>query len=286
MSGVADLKARLERHGLYAKKGLGQNFLIDDDALAAIAQAALRGQPPALIEIGPGPGTLTAHLAAAGLPLICIEKDQGMLPLLRERFADSPHVELRYGDALDTNFTALHPMPLPAVVGNIPYNISSPILLTLLRQRHGLGRVTLMVQKEVADRLLAEPSTKAYGSLSVLFQAVADLSRIRQVPAGSFLPAPKVDSTVIQLRWKADPLVTDPQLPHFERTVRAAFSLRRKMLRNALRTVFSQEAIEAAAANTGLAMTRRAETLTGSELALLAAALPAVGPDPSPSDPL
>lgn len=276
MSELRDLKARLERHGLWAKKGLGQNFLIDEAALEAIARAALQGPPPALIEIGPGPGTLTARLSAAGIPLVTIEKDRGMLPLLAERFADQPHVQIREGDALQTDFGAIHPGLHPAVVGNIPYNVTSPILLALLGHRHALGAVTLMVQREVADRLLAEPSTKAYGSLTVLFQAVAELERVRQVPAGAFLPAPKVDSTVIRLVWRAQPLVPDAALPQFERTVRAAFSLRRKMLRNALRTRFSDEAILSAAQTTGLALTRRAETLTGEELAALAAALPAI----------
>jgi 16S rRNA (adenine1518-N6/adenine1519-N6)-dimethyltransferase len=276
MTTRAEILAMLERHGLATRKALGQNFLVDDRVLDDIARAALRDGPPGVIEIGPGPGTLTDRLAAAGVPLVAIEKDRGLVPVLASRFADRPHVRIVEGDALEVDFGALLPgVARPAIVGNLPYYISSPLLVALVAQRRHLGPTTLMLQREVVDRLIARPGSKAYGSLSVMLQVHADLERVRLVSPAAFLPRPRVDSAVLSIRWLESPRVALGPEDHFERVVRAAFSQRRKTLRNALGSRFAAAEVEAAGARTSLDLGRRAETLALDEFAALAGALPA-----------
>lgn len=274
----------LEQHGLHTKKALGQNFLVDGQAVKDIARAALRGDPPGIVEIGPGPGTLTAALAEAGVPVVAVEKDRTLVPVLRELFADQPHVQIVEGDAGEVRFASLLPgIARPAVAGNIPYNITSPLLIALVRQRAELGRVTLMIQREVADRLLAQPGSKTYGSLSVLLQNCAELERVRHVSPTCFIPRPKVVSTVIQLRWREVLRVPDVDERDLERVVRAAFAQRRKMLRNSLESAFESGAVADAGEAAGIDLTRRAETLSVEELGRLAAALTSrSAPSPGP----
>jgi 16S rRNA (adenine1518-N6/adenine1519-N6)-dimethyltransferase len=272
----ADILAMLERHGLATRKALGQNFLVDDRVLDDIARSALEGDPAGVIEVGPGPGTLTSRLAARGVPVVAVEKDRGLVPALTSAFADRPHVRIVEGDALEVTLADLLPgVARPAVVGNVPYYITSPLLVALVAQRERLGRTTLMLQREVVDRLLARPGSKAYGSLSVLLQVHADLARVRLVSPGAFLPRPKVESAVISIEWLERTRVPVGPAGHMERVVRAAFGQRRKTLRNALGARFGEGEIEAAGDRSGLDLGRRAETLSLEEFAALAAALPA-----------
>jgi 16S rRNA (adenine1518-N6/adenine1519-N6)-dimethyltransferase len=281
-----EILALLERHGLHTNKALGQNFLVDDRVLADIARAALRDGPTALVEIGPGPGTLTALLAESGLPLVALEKDRGLVPVLSDLFRDRPNVRILEADALETDFTALHPgHARPAVIGNVPYYISSPLLIALIAQHARLGPTTLMLQREVVDRLVAAPGSKDYGSLSVMLQARAELERVRHVPPSAFVPRPKVDSTVLRIRWLPEPRVPLGDPEHFERVVRAAFGQRRKMLRNSLRTRFEDAALSAAEAASKVSLARRAETLNLDEFSRLALALSTAGAHaPGPSE--
>lgn len=266
-----DTQALLERHGLWAKKRFGQNFLIDGGVLQDIAHAALRGGERHVIEIGPGLGALTGALLDRGVEVRAIEMDRTLVPILEQEHAGRP-LTILPGDALAVDFTTVYPPAVrPAVAGNIPYNISSPLLMTLLAQRAHLGPVTLMVQKEVADRWAAGPGSKAYGSPSVMLQVFADIERVRRVPPQCFLPRPKVDSAVVRITWLEAPRVPVPDPAHFERTVRAGFGQRRKTLRNALRAAFDAEAIARAAE--ALDLGRRAETLDLEEWSTLATAL-------------
>jgi 16S rRNA (adenine1518-N6/adenine1519-N6)-dimethyltransferase len=268
------IRALLERHDARAKKSFGQNFLIDERILEQIADLAVEGAKT-VIEIGPGPGTLTSALLERGVDVIAVEKDRAMIEILQHELA-SARFHLVEGDVLDVRFADLSP-DRPHVAGNIPYNISAPILIQLLEQRRAIGPATLMLQKEVADRISSPPGSKAYGSLSVMLQMFADVSKRIRVPPGAFSPPPKVDSTVVRLEWLSTPRAPIADEAHFERVVRAAFSQRRKMLRNSLRTVFDPEQIARAANASGLAFDRRAESLSLEEFARLASALDALG---------
>lgn len=271
MSLREDTRALLERHGLWAKKRFGQNFLVDGGVLNDIADAALRGGETVAIEIGPGLGALTGALLDRGAEVRAVEKDTSLVPILEEELGDKP-LTIIEADALTVDFPAIYgPDVRPAVAGNIPYNISSPLLMRLLEARAAIGPVTLMVQKEVADRWSARPGSKAYGSPSVMLQVFADIQRVRNVPPQCFLPRPKVDSAVVRIRWLDAPRVPVPDPKHFERTVRTGFGQRRKTLRNALRAGFDRDRVDAAEGVLDLG--RRAETLDLEAWSKLAAAL-------------
>lgn len=271
---MSGLRERLEAFGIRPRKSLGQNFLHDTAALEAIGAAVSEAEPSHLVEIGPGPGTLTDVLAGLGLPLAAVEKDPRLVELLTTHFADQAHVRIVPGDVLKTDLVALHPEGArPSVVGNIPYNISTPIVLHLVEQRAAIGPATLMLQAELAERLRAPVGSRESGSMTVLLAMLAEIDRIRSLAPGAFFPPPKVRSEVIRIRWRAQPAEPVSDLAAFERTVRAGFSLRRKTLRNALRSRFDIEAVESAGKRVDLDMGRRAETLSLGEWARLTEAL-------------
>lgn len=267
MTSRRELIERLERHDLVARKSLGQNFLVDPSALDAIADAT--GSGALAIEIGPGPGTLTERLLERFERVVAVEKDARMVEIL-EALPGADRLEVLRADVLDTDLTP-HLVGRAPVAGNIPYNITTPILLKLLEHRLASEAAVLMVQKEVADRLAARVGTKAYGSLTILFSVHAAIERVRNVPAGCFVPRPRVDSTVLKLRWRDEPAVPLGDPAHFEAVVRAAFNQRRKTLKNALSSRFDAETVEAGRSAVDLG--RRAETLSIEEFAALAAAM-------------
>jgi 16S rRNA (adenine1518-N6/adenine1519-N6)-dimethyltransferase len=186
---------------LRPKKAFGQNFLVNEGAIATIVGAALGSKAPRLLEIGPGPGVLTERLLADGRPLWAVDLDPEACTLLRERFASTPHFHLLQGDAVR--------IPLPeggawSVVGNLPYNAATPILARLLTEGIAWERMVLMFQLEVAQKLMGVPGTKAYGPLSVLAQLCAKLTRLVKLGPGSFRPAPKVESAAVQFEPRED----------------------------------------------------------------------------------
>lgn len=271
MSLYDDTKALLDKHGLFAKKRYGQNFLVDAGVVADITDAALRDEEMRVIEVGPGLGTLTRCLLARGAEVRAIEMDAALVPILEAEFKDQPFSVLG-ADALKTDFRTIYgPGIKPTIAGNIPYNISSPLLMLLIKQRESLGPVTLMVQKEVAERWAAKPNCKAYGSPSIMLQVFANIDPVRIVRPHCFMPAPKIDSMVVRLTWLPEPRVPVPDVVHFEKTVRSAFAQRRKTLRNSLKTGFEAEQI--AAAEDVIDLQRRAETLDLLEFSKLAAVL-------------
>ena len=270
MSLRAELKALLEHHGLWAKRSLGQNFLIQQHVFDAITQAALRSSPKEIIEIGAGPGLLTAHLGAQGPAIFALERDDRFVEVLSKRFEQNDRVQITHGDALEVELSQLANGPRPSVVGNLPYNISTPILLRLLDARSELGPATVMLQREVAQRLAAQRNTKAYGSLSVLFQTYASLEKVCDVAPDAFIPKPTIWSTVLHIEWRAQPAIPVEDQALHQRVVRAAFSQRRKMLRNSLRTAFDPERVQAAAAHAQIELTKRAEALTLEDFGRLA----------------
>ena len=274
----SQLRSRLEAAGIRPKKGLGQNFLHDPHALATIAKSVGRDEPKSILEIGPGPGALTEHLSELGVPLVAVEKDATLVRFLRDRFQLARHVEILEGDILTTAIPTLFPAGArPSVVGNIPYNISSPIVIRLVEQRRALGSVTLMLQAELAQRLRAPVGSREAGSLTVMLALVAEVRRELRLPPAAFWPRPKVHSEVIQIAWRPDVgLPPGLTLQDVETTVRAGFGQRRKTLRNALRRRWPDEVLHRAALRAGIDLSRRGESLALADWVALASALQGV----------
>jgi 16S rRNA (adenine1518-N6/adenine1519-N6)-dimethyltransferase len=253
-----------------ARKKLGQHFL--EAAWADKLVTAIAPQPTdRFLEIGPGPGALTLRLAPRVEHVLAIELDESMLAALKPRLPGN--VTLVQADVLAFDLERLRPYLPLRVAGNLPYNISSPILFRLLevyRRFGGLVDATLMVQREVADRIVAVPGTKDYGVLSIFLQMHADVRRVLALPPGAFRPAPKVHSAVVRLEFRP-PRVDVADEAAFTAMVRSMFTQRRKTLSNALKphadTIGRSAATALAAA--GIAPTRRPETLRLEELARL-----------------
>lgn len=275
-----DARVLLERYGLRAKKSFGQNFLISDRAFRAIVDATVRTDEDWIVEIGAGLGTLTARLAER-VPegkIIALERDPDMIHVLKSELAGVDNVEINAVDALryDLRMAAKWRGDSIMVCGNLPYHIASPLLFHILGARAHVHHAVVMIQKEMADRIVASPGTKDYGALGVMIRTYVNVSTVAKVGAGSFLPPPKVDSTVIKLTPlpNAAPRVPLSDEKHYSQVVHAAFGQRRKTLRNALRAVFDEAAVDAALAATGIDGQRRGETLDIPEFAALAEALP------------
>lgn len=229
------LRDELEAHGLWANKGLGQHFLLDLNITRRIARTAgdLAGRQ--VIEVGPGPGGLTRALLETGAHVTAIEKDPRFLPLLEPLIEWSEgHLRIVQGDALDADENELVSGVSTAVISNLPYNVGTPLLVKWLKAGPWRGDMTLMFQKEVAQRIVAKPGSDAYGRLAVLAQARCDTRLEFTVPARAFTPPPKIASAIVRLTDRADPY---PHLDALERVTAAAFGQRRKMLRSALRAL-------------------------------------------------
>ena len=252
------LRDELEAHGLWANKGLGQHFLLDLNITRRIARAAgdIAGKP--VIEVGPGPGGLTRALLEAGAdPLIVIEKDPRFIPLLAP-LADwsGGRLTIVEGDALNADEQTLLGGQRAAVISNLPYNVGTPLLVKWLKASAWRGDMTLMFQKEVAQRIVAKPGSDAYGRLAVLAQARCDARLEFTVPARAFTPPPKIASAIVRLTDRANPYV---DLDGLERVTAAAFGQRRKMLRSALRALTPES--EALLRAADLEPTARAEEI-------------------------
>ncbi|MEO8450377.1 MAG: 16S rRNA (adenine(1518)-N(6)/adenine(1519)-N(6))-dimethyltransferase RsmA [Gemmatimonadota bacterium] len=249
------------------KKHLGQHFLTDPKILGRIA-AALDGEPgDSVLEIGPGRGSLTTELVRRGFAVTAVERDRELIPELRHRF---PTVAIAEGDALDVDWHALAvrgSTPAPwFVIGNIPYNITSPLIDKALEPPRP-RQIVFLVQREVADRLVAPAGVSEYGALSVGVQSVAKVERLFRVRAGAFHPPPRVDSAVVRLTPRVDPLFADAEASGFRRFVTALFSVRRKQLGRGLRIAagLSIDAAAGALAEAGIAETERPERLEPSQ---------------------
>lgn len=221
--------------GLKPKKSWGQNFLMDQNILGIIAGHALNKRSIRVVELGPGTGALTWHLLKQGGEVLAIERDREIAPVLREVFEWAEGLEVREQDAAKLDYAALreeigHPL---TVVGNLPYQISSRILVSVTQAYQHVDRIVVMIQKEVAERLVAEPGSKTYGLLSVLVQRRFHGRIARNVPPQAFHPPPKVHSSVVVLTRKEQE-TAGPDDKSFEKVVRAAFAMRRKTLRNTL----------------------------------------------------
>ncbi len=259
LDSLPPLREGLVAHGLLAKKVFGQHFLLDLNVTRKIARLAGPLEGRAVIEVGPGPGGLTRALLEDGATVIAVEKDRRFLPLLEELAAAAEgRLAIVEADALAVDEAALlaeHAPGLKAqIIANLPYNVSVPLLIKWLRIASGFEAMTLMFQKEVAQRIVAGPGDSAYGRLSVIAQAVCHAEIVMALPARAFAPPPKVESAVVQLI----PLAMRPSaadLEALERVTQAAFGQRRKMLRSSLKTLGSEALCDAA----GVASDLRAE---------------------------
>lgn len=254
------------------KKSLGQHFLKDRAYLGKIVDAARIGPADRVLEIGPGLGGLTRLLAARAERVLALELDDRLIGVLRDDFAGSQNVEIVHGDALTFDYGSLAgPWK---VVANLPYYISTPLVQRLIEHRDRFSTLTVMLQKEVAERIAAPPGGKEYGFLSVLVQLYTDPRMEFSVPPGAFSPPPDVESAVITLSVLDRPAAALLDEPFFFRLVKEAFSQRRKTLRNALRRLgLPPLTAEDAARRTGIDLARRPETLSVAEFAALADAL-------------
>ncbi|QJR13679.1 16S rRNA (adenine(1518)-N(6)/adenine(1519)-N(6))-dimethyltransferase RsmA [Usitatibacter palustris] len=245
------------------RKRFGQHFLTDRHYLGRIVTAIDAKPADAMVEIGPGPGALTDHLAERVEKLHVIEIDRDLASALRARL-DPAKVVVHEADALEFDFAQL-PQPL-RVVGNLPYNISTPILFRVAEYAARVRDCIFMLQKEVVERMVAAPDTEAYGRLSVMLQYRFAMELLVRVPPGAFTPPPKVDSAVVRMVPLGEDRLRAKDEAHFERVVAGAFSQRRKTLRNALKALGRDEGFAASGVDLG----RRGETLSVAEFVQLA----------------
>lgn len=255
------------------KKKFGQHFLLDKNIIRKIVAAAQISEGDCVIEIGPGTGALTEGLLQAGARVLAIEVDRDMVGFLKEKF---PDLEVINQDALRLSYSWLSKERKERfkVVSNLPYNISGPILARFLSEREAFTRLVLMFQKEVAERLVARPGTKAYGTLSVFTQAFTDVKIEFNVSKNLFTPRPKVDSSVVSMKVLPEPKVEIGDEAFFRAVVRAAFGTRRKTLTNALKSLgLEKDLVAAALEEAGIDPQRRGETLDLKEFSILAGAL-------------
>jgi 16S rRNA (adenine1518-N6/adenine1519-N6)-dimethyltransferase len=271
-------KEILKKYGFSFKKSLGQNFLIDLNILSKIVDSAELTKEKGAIEIGPGIGALTEQLARRAGKVVAIEIDQRLLPILADTLSPYPHAEVVHGDVLEMDLISLirekfKDQEKVSVVANLPYYVTSAILMKLLEERLPLENIVVMIQKEVAERIAAAPGSKAYGALSVLAQFYAEAELVTIVPHSVFIPQPNVDSAVLRLRIREKPAVEVASESMFYRVVKASFAQRRKTLANNLmNNLFGKDKKEEmlrVLEEAGVDPARRGETLSIKEFARL-----------------
>lgn len=271
-------KAIMEKHGFSFKKSLGQNFLIDLNILNRIVDFAELTENSGAIEIGPGIGALTEQLAKRAKKVVAFEIDQRLLPILKETLEPYPHVKVIHEDVLKADVKQVIAEEFAKdqdlmVVANLPYYVTTPIIMKLLTDQLPIRGIVCMLQKEVADRIAAAPGTKDYGSLSIAIQYYTEAKTVMIVPKTVFIPQPNVDSAVIRLTKRPEPAVHVTNEEFFFRVVRASFAQRRKTIFNNLSSHFSNKIeksnIEQALLAAQIDPKRRGETLSIEEFGKL-----------------
>lgn len=272
---VRNIRTReiIEKYKFRFNKGLGQNFLIDEEVLRKIIETCKFTAEDDVIEIGPGIGTLTMELAENAGRVLTIELDDNLIPILEEGFEGYDNIKLYHGDALKTNLKEAMGDYLKepvSICANLPYYITTPLIVKFFKEDLKIKSIVLMVQKEVAERMAAAPGGKDYGALSLLVQYYSKPSIVIIVPPQSFVPQPKVDSAIIKLDIFEKPPVSVKDIDLFFRVIRESFNQRRKTLSNALKSIgLSKEDLGFAFQKTGIDPIRRGETLSIQEFALL-----------------
>ncbi|SUY48358.1 dimethyladenosine transferase [Clostridium putrefaciens] len=265
-------KEIVDRYKFRFTKTLGQNFLVDDKVIEDLVNGAEITSQDFVIEIGPGVGNLTREILKKAKKVTAIEIDRDLIPILEEELKEFDNFQLVHKDALKIDYNEIIGEETKVkLVANLPYYLTTPIIARLLNGKYDFESLTVMIQKEVADRIHAKPSTKEYGSLSLLIQYYCDTSVIRTVPPTCFLPRPKVDSIIIRLHRLSKPRVEVNNEELFFKIIRSSFNMRRKTLPNGLKVLgFSKELIEQAFKETNIDLMRRGETLSIEEFAMLA----------------
>ena len=268
-----------EKYGFRLTKSLGQNFLTDKNIIDDIIEGADIGENDLVIEIGPGIGVITWEAAQVARKVIAVEIDRNLIPILKDTLAGQDNISIVNADILKTDVNALIDEARAAdpelagvkIIGNLPYYITTPIIMKLLEDGVKADGITIMMQKEVADRIKAAPGTKAYGALSIAVQYYCEVSSVVNVPKEVFVPQPKVDSAVLNLRILADRPADVRDREIFFAVVKAGFGQRRKTLNNSLMGVagITKEIVADSLAAAGIDPTRRAETLDLQEFAEL-----------------
>lgn len=270
---IQDIKTAelVKKYNFKFSKSLGQNFLIDDSVPKDIVAGAEVNEDDLVIEIGPGVGTLTAQLLNKAKRVVAIELDSDLIPILSKEIGDNPKFTLIHNDALKVNFNEIiGDEESVKLVANLPYYVTTPIILKLLKEDYKFKSLTIMIQKEVAERMNAEPGNKDYGSLSLLVQYYCDTKIVRKVAPQCFIPRPKVDSIVIRLDKLTEPKVSVKSEKLFFDIIRSSFNMRRKTLWNGVKNIgLSKEKLELAFNKADIDPKRRGETLSIQEFAVL-----------------
>lgn len=279
LSNINTIRAILSRHGFTFSKKLGQNFLINPTVCPRMAEACGAGAGTGVLEVGPGIGVLTTELAARAEKVCAVELDSRLLPVLSETLAEHHNVHVVQGDVMELDLHTLLEQEFGglkiAVCANLPYYITSPVIMKLLQDRLPVDSLTVMVQKEAAERLCAEPGTRACGAVSAAVWYYAEPDLLFPVGRGSFLPSPNVDSAVIHLRVRQKPPVEVANEAFFFRVVKAAFGQRRKAAANSISAGLSvpKSSVQAALQSLSLPEKLRAEQFTLEQFAELSNAL-------------
>ena len=261
----------VKKYNFKFSKSLGQNFLIDDSVLDDIVVGAGVNEEDYIIEIGPGVGTLTARLLNVAKGVVAVELDNDLIPILTEELGKHPNFSLIHNDALKIDFNEIiGDEKSVKLVANLPYYVTTPIIVKLLKEKYNFKSLTIMIQKEVAERMASSPNSKDYGSLSLLVQYYCDTKIIRKVSPSSFIPQPKVDSIVIRLDRLDEPRVNVKDEKLMFDIIRNSFNMRRKTLLNGVKFLgLSKDILEKAFEVSDIDCRRRGETLTLEEFAKL-----------------
>lgn len=266
-------KEIVKHFGFRFSKSLGQNFLIDEGVLENIADAVELDKETDVIEIGPGIGTLTQELAKRARKVVAVEIDDNLIPMLAETLGNYDNIKVVHMDAMKADFRQLieeEGLKNVRVAANLPYYVTTPIITKLFKENAGISSITVMIQKEVAERIAAKPSTKDYGAFSLLVQYYATVDVICTAAKECFMPSPKVESEVIRMNIREKPAVDVKDEELFFKIIRAAFNLRRKTLSNALKQLgFGAEKLNDAFERAGINPSRRGETLSMEEFGKL-----------------
>jgi dimethyladenosine transferase len=282
LSNIGVVKDILARHGFSFSKGLGQNFLINPTVCPKMAEQGNAQPGWGIIEIGAGVGVLTAQLAQRADKVVCIEIDQRLLPILAETLGEFNNIKIINQDVLKVDLNSLIAQEFPhmpvAICANLPYYITSPIIMKILEDRLPITSLTVMVQKEAAQRICAQPGTREVGAVSIAVQYYAQPQILFPVSRGSFMPSPDVDSAVIRLDIRPQPLVQVAKEEDFFRVVKGAFSQRRKTLSNTLSSSFGLSKAQTARwlEEAGVSASLRAEQLSMEQFAQIANAYTAL----------
>ncbi len=274
---MVSLRRELKAYGLSPRKKLGQHFLIDRNIIEKVIQVAEVKGDDVVLEVGPGLGEMTYGLAQQAKRVIAVEIDSRLVEILRRKMSAMSNVEIIEEDILETDFDALVrkvKSPLK-VVANLPYQISTPLLFRFIESRRLFSNLTLMLQREVVERITAIPGGKTYGALSILMQSVSKSSLQFIVKPSSFFPPPKVESAVVRIAWKEKPSIEGTEEEWFRKVVRASFGYRRKTLLNALKhsRLLPLDSLQLKMDGVGIDPQRRPETLSLEEFVRLAEAL-------------